>query len=299
MEKENHMEEQKQILEQVFGESSESEEDEQRYFVDSMDCVRTEEEEEQKQILIDASGELPDNQEDKHRHFGDAADCNQPGTPSKRVPIWHRIEEVNGLWLCREFLSPEQQSSLLSAIENEGWFTQPSHNQAMGFGNLPLWATELSAYIREVVWLSKYVFECEDGQEYCPLPSDLLWREPLFDQLIVNVYQPGEGICGHVDLMRFDDGIAITSLESACVMHFTRVKTEDVECEERGDAPITKIPVYLNPGSLVLMWGEARYIWKHEINRKLGFQVWEEQEICQKKRTSITLRKLCPTGQDL
>ncbi|XP_043709742.1 alkylated DNA repair protein alkB homolog 8 [Telopea speciosissima] len=248
-------------------------------------CVRRKEE--QKQILIEVFGELSDSQEDNHRHL-------QPEAPNNRVPIWHRIEEVNGLWLCREFLSPEQQSSLLSAIENEGWFTQSSHNQAMGFGDLPSWATELSAHIRKVVWLSKYVFECEDGEKYCPLPSDLLWREPLFDQLIVNVYQPGEGICGHVDLMRFDDGIAITSLESACVVHFTQVKTD--ECEERRDAPIKKIPVYLNPGSLVLMWGEARYIWKHEINRQLGFQVWEGQEICQKKRTSITLRKLCPTG---
>ncbi|KAJ4968417.1 hypothetical protein NE237_015118 [Protea cynaroides] len=295
----NHMgeeEEQKQILNHVFGESSESEEDEQRWFGDSMDCVSTEE---QKQILKDVFGESSDSQEDKHTHLEEAAnDCNQPRAPNKSVPIWHRIEEVNGLWLCREFLSPEQQSSLLSAIENEAWFTEASHNQAMRFGDLPLWATELSAYIHEVVWLSKYAFECEDGEEYCPLPSDLLWREPLFDQLIVNVYQPGEGICGHVDLMRFDDGIAICSLESACVMHFTEVKTEasNVKCEERGGAPIMKIPVYLNPGSLVLMWGEARYIWKHEINRKPGFQVWEGQEICQKRRTSITLRKLCPKG---
>lgn len=97
--------------------------------------------------------------------------------------------------------------------------------------------------------------------------------------------------------MRFDDGIAIVSLESACVMHFTRVKSEahngeNGEVEEEG-SHIMMVPVFLPPGSLVLMSGEARFLWKHEINRKPGFQVWEGQEINQRKRTSVTLRKLC------
>lgn len=94
--------------------------------------------------------------------------------------------------------------------------------------------------------------------------------------------------------MRFDDGIAIVSLESSCVMHFTRVR-EASSTGERGveDPPAEKIPVYLTPGSLVVMSGEARYHWKHEITRKPGFQIWEGKELNQKMRISITLRKLC------
>lgn len=84
--------------------------------------------------------------------------------------------------------------------------------------------------------------------------------------------------------MRFEDGIALVSLESSCVMHFSRVHESANE---------NKIPVYLTPGSLLLISGEARYEWKHEINRKPGFQIWDGLEIHQKKRTSITLRKLC------
>lgn len=54
------------------------------------------------------------------------------------------------------------------------------------------------------------------------------------------------------------------------------------------------VDVLLSPGSLILMSGEARYQWKHEINRKEnGFQVWQGEEISQKRRISITLRKLC------
>ena len=100
-----------------------------------------------------------------------------------------------------------------------------------------------------------------------------------------------QGISAHVDLMRFEDGISIVSLESSCVMHFTQVDRTD--CDVKMDPPMTKIPVYLTPGSLVLMSEEARYCWKHEINRKPGFQIWEGQELNQKRRISVTLRKLC------
>ncbi|KAI3506631.1 hypothetical protein L1887_21191 [Cichorium endivia] len=203
-------------------------------------------------------------------------------------PKWERISEIKGLSLCRDFLIPDQQSTLLASILQEGWFSDASHNQAMRFGDLPTWAKELTTCIREVIQYSDYNPESmkKDEQEVI-FPSELLHREPLFNQLIVNSYQPGEGICAHVDLMRFEDGIALVSLESSCVMHFSReVANNEKESQVR-------IPVYLTPGSLLLISGEARFEWKHEINRKPGFQKWDGLEIDQKRRTSITLRKLC------
>ncbi|KAK6937395.1 Alpha-ketoglutarate-dependent dioxygenase AlkB-like [Dillenia turbinata] len=212
-------------------------------------------------------------------------------------PRWERIKEISGLCLCRDFLSPDQQSSLLSCIQNEGWLDGGCHNQAMRFGDLPTWAIRLANSIREAVYFSDCLSQPIGGEtsnevaEDCYFPAALLWREPFFDQLILNVYQPGEGICAHVDLMRFEDGIAIVSLESSCVMHFIRVESDVDGNEQEGK----KIPLHLTPGSLVLMWGEARYLWKHEINRNPGFQFWQGEEIQQKRRTSITLRKLCNT----
>lgn len=70
--------------------------------------------------------------------------------------------------------------------------------QAMRFGDLPPWALELSYSIRENILLSGYISKSIDlmtsdnSKETCPFPSELLWREPLFNQLIVNIYQPGE-----------------------------------------------------------------------------------------------------------
>ncbi|KAK7320406.1 hypothetical protein VNO77_29840 [Canavalia gladiata] len=209
--------------------------------------------------------------------FGPSSSDSEEGSDSDSESEckWETIEEVKGLWVCTHFLSPRQQWRLLAAIQAENWFSQPSFNQAMRFGlqHLPPWAIRLAHSIR------RSVLAC--GPHRFPLPLHLLQREPLFDQMIANVYQPGEGICAHVDLLRFDDGIAIISLESSCVMHFT----------PQSDAAVS-VPVLLTPGSLVLMSGEARYGWKHEINRKPGFQLWQGQSLTQTRRTSITLRKL-------
>ncbi|KAG6606968.1 Alkylated DNA repair protein ALKBH8-like protein, partial [Cucurbita argyrosperma subsp. sororia] len=254
--------------------------------------------------------ELDDEREILKQVFGDSSedeDCEDQTVigdsayEGGHIRRWEQAKEIKGLWLCRSFLSPQQESSLLAAIRNEGWFMEASQNQAMRFGNLPTWAAELSDSIHEAVLSSNHmtdplIVDRHIGVKIdCPLPSDILWREPLFDQMIANMYQPGEGICAHVDLMRFEDGIAIVSLESPCVMHFTRVDETSCDPTSKGevDVSMSKVPIYLNPGSVVLLWGEARYLWKHEINRKPGFQMWEGQELTQGRRTSITLRKLC------
>lgn len=38
---------------------------------------------------------------------------------------WEQIKEIRGLWLCRDFLSPGQQSSLLFSIENGAFHSHP------------------------------------------------------------------------------------------------------------------------------------------------------------------------------
>ncbi|KAK4763316.1 hypothetical protein SAY86_009084 [Trapa natans] len=122
-----------------------------------------------------------------------------------RNPGWERVKEIRGLWICRDFLTHVQQLSLLSAIQNEGWFLQESHNQAMRFGDLPGWVNGLSYSIREALLsgdnLSEPSFTSEEETLFPILPLELLGREPLFDQLIVNLYHPGQ--VGHVPPLSF------------------------------------------------------------------------------------------------
>lgn len=198
---------------------------------------------------------------------------------------WHSIEAVPGLWHGTSFLKPQEEQSLVNAIEDEGWFTEPLHNQAMRFGELPGWALTLSSRISSSICAFNREqpegIVCQKSSRDAPLADDILYKEPLFDQMIVNSYQPGEGIAPHVDLARFRDGIAVVSLLSSCVMTFRR-------CE---DATL-KRDVLLSPGDVILLSGDARYSWTHEINRK-NEQVWLGNVLKQERRISVTLRRLC------
>ena len=195
---------------------------------------------------------------------------------------WQAVAGVDGLWRCEEFLDSAEQTSLVRAIEGERWFEQPSHNQAMRFGALPGWALTLSSLIFSSV--SWFVEEVAGLGSAVPLPETILGRTPLFDQMIVNSYQPGEGIGPHVDLTRFEDGIAVLSLLSACVMRFRKCKR-----------PTQNVDVLLSPGDLIMMSGNARYEWTHEINRaQAEEQVWAGKVLEQARRISVTLRRLCP-----
>lgn len=94
----------------------------------------------------------------------------------------------------------KERPPIISIVKCEKYSYAPLSWQAMRFGDLPDWAIELSSRIRGAV--SLYELNCESHghltacghskQEERPFPADLLWREPLFDQMIVNVYQPGE-----------------------------------------------------------------------------------------------------------
>ena len=124
------------------------------------------------------------------------------------------------------------------------------------------------------------------------------------DCAIVQRYDPGQGIRPHVDLHRFDDGVAILSLLSGCVMDLYR-----------GEAPEPEYKIYLPPRSLLLMRGEARYDWRHgtlsttkdEINQDvtnwqalptdLADRVSAGQTVVveRSRRISITMRKMGPS----
>ena len=108
--------------------------------------------------------------------------------------------------------------------------------------------------------------------------ADRLAREGLFerrpDQAIVNEYRPGQGIAPHVDCVScFGERIATLSLGSACEMEFREPEAKRTE--------------YLRPevGSLLLLTGEARYVWTHAIRPRL-----RDHGIPRETRISVTFR---------
>lgn len=100
----------------------------------------------------------------------------------------------------------------------------------------------------------------------------------LPNQAIVNDYQPGQGISAHVDCVPcFGPVVAAVSLGSACVMDFT--------LPSQG----ATVPVPLEPGSLLLMTGPARYDWRHSIAARKS-DPGPEGRIARGRRLSVTYR---------
>ncbi len=183
------------------------------------------------------------------------------------------VPEVPGLHYIPDYLTREEQDQLLAIINDQPWltdlkrrvqhygyrynYTHRSVDPSMFLGPLPDWAAQLAERLQQ------------DG-----------WVGYGLDQLIVNEYEPGQGISSHVDCVPcFGDTILSVSLGSACVMLFTHTRTA------------VQVPVLVEPGSLVVMQGEARYGWKHSIPPRKT-DVYQGQRIERRRRVSLTFRKV-------
>ncbi|KAI8987569.1 hypothetical protein BDF20DRAFT_274666 [Mycotypha africana] len=98
------------------------------------------------------------------------------------------FDAIPGLRLVRHALCHEEQMTLVYALLDNHFFSNGS-NQAMLFGDLP-------NYIH---WLESWVLNKYPGLFDEPILNK---KKPLFDQAILNLYQKGDGIASHVDLLR-------------------------------------------------------------------------------------------------
>src|SRR5690606_23887213 len=89
-------------------------------------------------------------------------------------------------------------------------------------------------------------------------------------QAIINLYNPGEGITPHVDLLgRYDDGIMGVSFGSGTVMRFDRVEEpDDAMFDDDDEAARNRWDMYLPERCVIVLSEEARYDWTHGIDKR-------------------------------
>ena len=110
--------------------------------------------------------------------------------------------------------------------------------------------------------------------------KDAGWFERIPDQAIVNEYKPGQGIASHVDCVPcFSGTIASLSLLSSCAMRF----------EERSSGE--QLTQMLEPRSLLVLQGSARFDWTHGIPARKS-DVVEGQRVPRGLRLSLTFRNV-------
>lgn len=98
------------------------------------------------------------------------------------------------------------------------------------------------------------------------------------DQVIVNDYQPGQGIAPHVDCEPcFGVTIASLSLGSVCLMEFSHL-------ESRRPAAHA-----LAPRSLLVLNDEARFHWTHGIPARKSDNI-DGKRVPRARRVSLTFR---------
>lgn len=189
------------------------------------------------------------------------------------IKIWNDILAINGLTYIPNFIDKLEVKSFVDAINSEQWLSDikrrvqhygykydykaRSIDYSMFIGQLPCWA----------MTMAKRLF---DENHIDELP----------DQLIINEYQPGQGIANHVDCEPcFGDTVISISLGSSCVMDFVNVKTKQ------------KIEIMLESGSLVVLSGDARHKWTHGIAQRKTDN-FNGIKTDRKLRISMTFRKV-------
>lgn len=153
------------------------------------------------------------------------------------------------------------------------------------------WRTDLKPRVQHYGYRYDYKARQARREDYLgPLPdlfqhlAERLTSEGHFqsvpDQVIINEYQPGQGISAHVDCLPcFGETIASLSLLSACVMRFASQRSSRHK------------DILLQPDSLLVMAGEARHDWSHAIPARKTDLV-EGQKSQRTRRISLTFRQM-------
>ena len=172
--------------------------------------------------------------------------------------------------------------SFITAAEEADYIRRIDENEAA-------WLTDLSRRVQHYGWRYDYSERTITADmRIGPLPEWLqglaqrLYETGLFErppeQVIVNEYEPGQGIAMHTDHSGFGPAVAMVSLGDAWEMDFSRPGGE-------GEA---KSHMMLERGSALVLAGEARRKWRHGIAKRLTEGPHRERK--RKRRLSLTFR---------
>jgi alkylated DNA repair dioxygenase AlkB len=181
------------------------------------------------------------------------------------------VQRVQGLSYLPGFISGQRHDALLGLVDEQRW------------------STELRRRVQHYGYRYDYSRRSVDESLLAePMPP---WGAALAtemvdrgltpdqpDQLIVNEYRPGQGITPHVDCIPCFTGTVLSlSLGSACTLDLAHVATGE------------RMPLYLEPGSLVVFSGDARYQWAHGIAGRKS-DVVAGRRVPRGRRVSLTFR---------
>lgn len=187
--------------------------------------------------------------------------------------------DIPGLRYIPKYISWRMEESLKAIIDAQSW------------------DCSLKRRVQHYGFRYDYEARTVNEEDYLgPMPSwlgevsDDLVRDGFFashpDQVIVNEYDPGQGISFHTDCIPcFGETIVSLSLGWAYPMIFRHYDTR----EEKS--------LYLERRSLLVLTGEARYEWRHSIAARKTDTV-DGVRMARGRRLSLTFRTVRKTGEN-
>ncbi len=168
------------------------------------------------------------------------------------------------------------------------YLTQEQHDWLVKTIDQQIWMMMMRRRVQHYGYRYDYKMRFVDPSMRIPMPewANRLSRKLMTDgmmmddaqQIIVNEYEPGQGINQHVDCIPCFGGIVVSlSLLSPVVMDFRNIQTNE------------KVHVLLEPRSALVLMGEARYQWTHAIARR-HVDNYYGRKIERSRRLSVTLR---------
>ncbi len=180
---------------------------------------------------------------------------------------------ITGLFYIADYIDESTEASLLEVIDNQPWMNDLKRRVQHYGWRYDYKARNVSSdlQIGELPdWLQQHAVRLQQAGYFSEAP----------DQVIINEYQPGQGISAHIDCIPcFADTIASLSLGSPCVMDFTHSKTGE------------KLSLLMEPRSLLVLGGDARYVWQHAIAGRKADR-YNGYTIQRTRRISLTFRKV-------
>ena len=184
------------------------------------------------------------------------------------------VESVPGLQFLPSFLTPEQEADCVRRIDAaEGQWRNDLRRRVQHYG----WRYD---YKVRAITPDMHIGVLPDW--LAALAKRLYEETGLFDrvpeQVIVNEYEPGQGIATHIDHLGFGATVCTISLLDDWEMDFS---------ENWKD----KSPALLHRRSCVLLTGDSRSAWQHGIaSRKREYSESGKLERRRSRRLSLTFR---------
>ena len=197
---------------------------------------------------------------------------------------------IKGLKIIENFITADDEAKIIKAIDAESW-SSAIGRRTQQYGYVYDYKTKSKSGV-----MAKATKDISEVKELANVADKLktLYDDKLPTQCIINEYLRNQGISAHIDSPIFGPVIVSISLGADCNMTFTAKKNTAKETSytaETGDV----VGVCLPRLSAVVLTGESRYIWTHEIpahttyNNSTGESIKKAPDY---RRVSLTFRTL-------